>query len=194
MKLILASASPRRHEILSLAGLDHEIRPSDADESSVQYLPHHPEEYVTALARCKAEAVPANAEEIILSADTIVYVPETDEILGKPKNRDDAFRMLSLLSGNTHKVITGVCLADNSGILDGFAVISDVHFRELSDEEIFSYIDRCKPFDKAGAYGIQEGACHFVDSTSGDYYNIVGLPISPVYTKLRPYLTQANEI
>ena len=188
MKLILASASPRRHEILSLAGLEHEIRPSDADESKIPYTPRHPEEYVTALAGCKAKAVSVGEDEILLSADTIVYVPETDEILGKPKDRDDAFRMLSLLSGSTHKVITGVCLADTSGVLDSFAVVSDVHFRELSDTEIYSYIDRCKPFDKAGAYGIQEGACHFVDCITGDYYNIVGLPISPVYTKLRPYL------
>ncbi|MBE6569377.1 MAG: septum formation protein Maf [Ruminococcaceae bacterium] len=194
MKLILASASPRRHEILSLAGLDHEIRPSDADESAIAYTPHQPEQYVIALAGCKADAVPAGENEIVLSADTIVYVPETDEILGKPKDRADAVRMLSLLSGSTHKVITGVCIADASGITDCFAVVSDVHFRTLSEAEIGEYIDRCRPFDKAGAYGIQEGACHFVDCITGDYYNIVGLPICAVYTRLRPLIFENNSL
>ncbi|MBQ7921347.1 MAG: septum formation protein Maf [Clostridia bacterium] len=190
MKLILASASPRRHEILSIAGLEHDIRPSDADESTVIYTPGQPDAYVIELAIRKAEAVSAGEGEIVLSADTIVYVPRKDEILGKPKDREDAVRMLTLLSGNTHKVITGVCIADASGMREAFAVTSDVHFRDLSGEEIAEYIDRCRPYDKAGAYGIQEGACHFVDCITGDYYNIVGLPISAVYTKLRPYFVK----
>lgn len=193
MKLILASASPRRHEILSLAGLDHEIRPSDADESNVSYIPGHPENFVTELAKRKAKAVPAGEDEIILSADTVVYVPGNEEILGKPKDRDDAVRMLTLLSGSTHKVITGVCIADAAGIREAFSVTSDVHFRNLSPDEITEYIDRCRPYDKAGAYGIQEGACHFVDGITGDYYNIVGLPIAPVYTKLRPYFAKHSK-
>jgi len=188
MKLILASASPRRHEILLTAGLEHEIRPSDADESFVRYTPGCPETYVTALAERKAAAVAVQTDEILLSADTVVYVSGSDEILGKPKDRDDALRMLRLLSDNSHKVITGVCIANATGIRESFAVTSDVHFRMLTDTEIAAYIDRYQPYDKAGAYGIQEGACIFVDCITGDYYNIVGLPICAVYTKLRSYL------
>jgi len=185
--IILASQSPRRREILTLAGIGHTVLTAPADESSVAYIPRHPAEYVTAEAVLKNDAVTkiAPEEAVVLSADTIVYDPLADTILGKPQNRDHAFAMLRSLSGRMHQVITGVCITDTaSGTRETFAVTTEVYFRDLTDEEIFSYIDSAQPYDKAGAYGIQEGACIFVSRIEGDYYNVVGLPICEVYVRL----------
>lgn len=185
--IILASQSPRRREILTLAGIEHTVLTAPADESTVVYIPHHPRDYVTAEAVLKNDAVlkiaPDNA--VVLSADTIVYDEISDTVLGKPKDADHAFAMLKSLSGRSHQVITGVCITDKStGRRDSFAVTTDVYFRELSDVEILRYIDTAAPFDKAGAYGIQEGACVFVSRIEGDYYNVVGLPVCEVYERL----------
>ncbi|MBQ2724240.1 MAG: septum formation protein Maf [Clostridia bacterium] len=194
--IILASRSPRRREILTLAGISHTVLTAPADESSVKYIPHHPADYVTAEAVLKNDAVVKTAPEnsIVLSADTIVYDPVTDTVLGKPKDRDHAFAMLKSLSGRMHQVITGVCITDTAaGKRDSFAVTTDVYFRDLSGEEILTYIDTAKPYDKAGAYGIQEGACIFVSRIDGDYYNVVGLPICEVYVRLHDVIERIEK-
>lgn len=183
--LILASASPRRHEILEIAGIAHVVRPGDCDESSVSYRVGEPEAYVTELAQRKGAACPLHADELCLSADTVVYLPHTKEILGKPHNRERAVEMLTALSGQTHRVITGVCLRDTDAVRAVFSVSTDVTFYPLDADDIADYVDTARPFDKAGAYGIQEQACRFVREIHGDYWNIVGLPISRVWQELR---------
>ena len=202
--VILASQSPRRHELLTLAGIPHKIFVSGADEGSVDYVPGHPEEFVTAAAELKNTAVRkaladlrdadftnfdftrAEAENaVILSADTIVYSDASRTIFGKPGSERGAFDMLRELSGHAHRVITGVMLYDTAtGRTARFAESTDVYFRPLEDSEIETYIRVHRPLDKAGAYGIQDGACVFVEKLVGDYYNVVGLPVCRVYTEL----------
>ena len=188
-ELILASQSPRRHEILATAGLSHRVLTAQADEKAVPFHPGRPEEYVTAISRLKNDAVAAAYPDecggrVILSADTIVYAPETDEVLGKPKDKSDAVRMLTGLSGRTHKVITGVTLRYPGGEARSFAEVTEVTFRRLSAEEIEEYCATDEPYDKAGAYGIQGRACVFVEGIRGDYFNVVGLPVCRVYAEL----------
>ena len=183
-KLVLASASPRRHEILDLAGLPHSIRVSHADESSVSYCVGEPEAYVMALARLKGSVVPPAEGELVQSADNVLYIPTNGEVLGKPKDHDDAVRMFRLMSGTTHKVITGVCLTDWTGAEKTFAETTEVTFRTLTDAEIEEYFESSQPYDKAGAYGIQEQACIFVKALKGEYNNVVGLPVTAVYEAL----------
>ena len=137
--LVLASGSPRRHEILDMAQIPHTIRVSHADESTVTYCVGKPEAYVMELAELKGSVVPPEAGEVVLSADTVVYIPETGEVLGKPKDHDDAVRMFHLMSGGMHKVITGVCLRDWTGQKKCFAETTEVHFRKLDEEEIEEY-------------------------------------------------------
>ena len=178
MKLILASQSPRRKEILESVGLNFDIMPVDADES----LPEGIEcaDAVTMLARRKAralaEAHPELSDCVILAADTLVEC--FGEILGKPIDEKDAFRMLKALSGNTHQVYTGVCilypLSDGRRKKRFFSVCTQVAFFPLSDEQILSYIATGSPMDKAGAYGIQDGG--LVESIEGSFSNVVGLP------------------
>ena len=190
--IILASKSPRRRELLTLAGISHTILTADADEGSIVYRPRCPEEYVTAEAVLKNDAVITDSDCIVLSADTIVYDEESDTVLGKPKDRDHAYQMLRSLSGKKHRVITGVCITDRkTGARDAFAVSTDVYFRALTDEEIYTYIDTAHPYDKAGAYGIQEGACIFVEKIHGDYNNVVGLPVCEVYVHLKNMMQSA---
>lgn len=203
--VILASQSPRRHELLTLAGIAHTVFVSGADEGSVEYHPGQPEAYVHNTARLKGLAVrdaladPTKVNlsniglteadlrsSVILSADTIVYSDETQTIFGKPGSEQGAFDMLRTLSGRPHRVITGVMLHDlSSRVTACFAESTEVYFRELSDDEIWNYIRVHRPMDKAGAYGIQDGACVFVEKLVGDYYNVVGLPVCRIYTALR---------
>ena len=203
--VILASQSPRRHELLMLAGIPHKIFVSGADEGTVEYHPGHPEEFVISAAKLKNIAVRnaladinnvnlsnfnLTADEaknaVILSADTIVYSDVTQTIFGKPGSEQGAFKMLRELSGHPHRVITGVMLYDTvTGASSCFAESTDVHFRDLDDREIETYIRVHRPLDKAGAYGIQDGACVFVEKIVGDYYNVVGLPVCRVYTELQ---------
>lgn len=210
--VILASQSPRRHELLTLAGIAHTVFVSGADEGSVEYVPGQPEAYVHSTARLKGIAVRdalANPENVnlsniglseaelrssvILSADTIVYSDETQTIFGKPGSEQGAFDMLRTLSGRPHRVITGVMLYDlSTRATSCFAESTEVHFRELSDDEIRNYIRVHRPMDKAGAYGIQDGACVFVEKLVGDYYNVVGLPVCRVYTALRNLRSPAD--
>lgn len=189
-KVILASASPRRHEILTLAGIDHEIITSNADESAVKFEVGKPEEYAIATASVKNDGVFAKIgknddKAIILSADTIVYIDNSPAPLGKPRGRGDAIRTLKSLSGDSHRVVTGVVLRDTcTGNQVKFAVSTRVIFRDLTDEEIEAYVDSGEPMDKAGSYGIQGGACSFVRAIDGDYFNVVGLPICAVVEAL----------
>ena len=199
-KIILASKSPRRRELLDLAGIAHEVIVTDADEGSVRFTPAEPEKYVMDIAKLKNDALcdmlasdadvyNLNKDAIVISADTIVYIDAIMEILGKPKDADDAVRMLRMMSGGSHRVITGVMLRELGGEkTKRFFESTKVYFRELSDEEIRSYVEECSPLDKAGAYGIQERAAVFAKRIEGEYQNIVGLPICRVYMELVDFI------
>ena len=179
--LILASASPRRGEILANAGIPFVRKaPRDIDETPV--AGELPRDYVMRLAREKAEAVAADPTDIVLGADTIVVIE--GEILGKPSDPADAARMLRRLSGRAHEVITGVCLRNRNGsVID--AATTRVWFSSLSETEIEAYVAGGEPMDKAGAYGIQGLASKFVTRIDGCYFNVMGLPVSLVYSYLR---------
>ncbi len=193
-ELILASASPRRHEILAQAGLAHRVLTAPADEKSVVFLPGKPEEYVMSLAKLKNDAVRDRygaelGDAVILSADTVVWSPDMLSPLGKPASADAARDMLRFLSGRKHEVITGVMLRDpGTGRETLFAEVTEVFFRTLDEEEIVRYVQSGDPLDKAGAYGIQSGACVFVRAIRGDYFNVVGLPVCRVAEELKRLL------
>ena len=174
MKYILASASPRRKELLSMVVSNFSVYPSNIPEIVPQDLPveQHPEY----LARLKAEDISKkHPDDIVIGADTSVILG--DEILGKPKNREDAERMLTALSGNTHKVITG-CAVVKNGICESFSATTEVEFFELSKTQISEYLDTNEYCDKAGSYGIQGFGGLLVKGIKGDYFNVVGLPIA----------------
>ena len=169
---IVASASPRRKEILSMGGFGFRIIPSDCDETIKEKL--SPEETVKVLAERKALSVLSeNENSVVLGCDTVVALG--DEILGKPADREDAFKMIKALSGKTHRVCTGVCIADKNKT-NTFVSVAEVEFYELSDETAESYVATGECDDKAGAYGIQGLGGTLVKSIKGDYYAIVGLP------------------
>lgn len=178
MKLVLASKSPRRSEILKNAGYEFTVRVADADETIPDGT--RPEDAVVFLAARKAMAVPRADDETILGADTIVVLD--NKILGKPKDREDAYNMLKSLSGRAHSVFTGVCIIENGKSMT-FAEETQVEFLSLTDKEIYEYIDTNDCYDKAGAYGIQGYASKFIRRISGDYFNVVGLPISAIFEK-----------
>lgn len=177
--IVLASASPRRAELLRAAGIDFTIRVADVDETL--WPDEAPQAYVARLAQTKALAV-AQADEIVLGADTTVVIG--DEIAGKPVNLDDAKRMLQLLSGQWHEVLTGVSLVCNDEVTTEVAV-TRVKFAALSETEIDWYATSGEPDDKAGAYAIQGFASRFVERIEGSYSNVVGLPLETVYRLLR---------
>ncbi len=179
-KIILASSSPRRRELMSTAGLDFEIIVKDVDESIPDGIA--PVDAAKMTAKKKALAVANDFEYCtVIGADTIVVAG--GRILGKPADKEDACRMLRMLSGIEHEVITGVCIAVGEKI-DNFAVTSKVKFYDLTDEEIEAYVETGEPMDKAGSYGIQGKGCTLVERIEGDYFNIVGLPIAEVYRKI----------
>jgi len=175
--IILASGSPRRRQILRLAGIPHEVVVSNADET----IDGAPDFQVKELALRKARAVlfarGKNENEIILAADTLVFIDE--KVLGKPSDPKEAFEMLKSLSGRMHTVYTGVALLRGEEEYV-FADAANVFFHELSDAEINAYIATGEPFDKAGAYGVQERGAILVEKVDGDFYTVVGLPISKV--------------
>lgn len=175
--LVLASASPRRQELLRNAGIAFTVQPANISET---LLPGElPKIYAERLAREKASAVfDRNPEKFVLGADTIVIVD--GEILGKPKDAGDAARMLQLLSGRSHQVITGVCLRGR-GFADVRSEVTAVKMLKLHEDEIASYIATREPMDKAGAYAIQGLASRWISRIEGDYFNVVGLPVSLVY-------------
>jgi septum formation protein len=182
--LVLASASPRRRELLAQAGFAFEVQPADVNEDLRPG--EDPIAYVTRLAREKAEAVfaqraNADAELVVLGADTTVCVDR--QILGKPESAQDAARMLRLLSGRTHRVITGVALVSASQTQVA-AEVTAVQFLSVSEAEIAGYIATGEPSDKAGAYAIQGYAARWIPRIEGCYFNVVGLPIALVSTLL----------
>lgn len=178
LNLVLASGSPRRSELLRAAGIDFTVRVADVDE---KVLPNElPRDYVVRLSREKARAVAADGE-VVLGADTTVVA--LNEIIGKPEDAKDAERMLRLLSGKWHEVLTGVSLVSGSQVSSDVAV-TRVKFAKLSDEEINWYVASGEPMDKAGAYGIQGYASRFVERIEGSYSNVVGLPVQMVYRML----------
>lgn len=179
MKIVLASKSARRKELLSMLCSDFTIRVSDADES---YSESDLFKVPALLASKKAMAVFINDDEIIIGCDTVVI--NDGELLGKPKDRDDAVRMLKAMSGHFHYVVSGVFLRTREKC-HSFSVSTRVYMRELTDGEIDFYVDRFEPYDKAGAYGIQESAGAFIEKIDGDFYNVVGLPICALTTALR---------
>lgn len=181
-RLILASASPRRAELLSAAGIDFEVAPAHVDEAV--HAGEFPEAYVTRVAAEKARATHRRFPgRTILAADTTVVVDH--HILAKPADADDARRMLHLLSGRTHQVITGVAIIQPGAALDVRLDRTEVEFAGLSSSEIEWYVKSGEPMDKAGAYAIQGLASRFVTGIRGSYSNVVGLPVSLVYQMLR---------
>jgi len=178
--LVLASASPRRREILERAGIPFVIRPASVDETLLGG--ESAEAYVKRLARAKAEAVDAAPGDLVLGADTVVVVD--DQILGKPADPADAALMLTLLNGRWHEVLTGICLrSDQETIVE--AVSTRVHFTPLTGGDIDGYVASGEPMDKAGAYAIQGLASKFIDGIEGCYFNVVGLPVATVFRHYR---------
>ncbi len=179
--LILASASPRRAELLRNAGITFIVVPADVREEP---LPHEtPLGYAQRLARDKAWAIFAShPDDAVLGADTVVVVDE--HLLEKPTDAEDAVRMLRLLSGRTHQVITGVCVLAR-GFERSEAEVTQVSFSELSSDEIAAYVETGEPMDKAGAYAIQGIASRWTERIEGCYFNVVGLPLPRVYRLLR---------
>lgn len=204
VRLILASNSPRRKELLSGLGLEYEVRTMQGiDESYPDGLPM--EEIPQYISRKKAAAYSLDADELLITADTIVWLD--GEVLGKPADEEEARQMLRKLSGKTHQVVTGVtlmydvrCTMNDEGCMmvngqlsmaneikqHSFASVSQVTFAQLSDEEIDYYVSRYRPLDKAGAYGIQEWIGYIgVTSIQGSYFNVMGLPVQRLYTEMK---------
>ncbi len=182
--LVLASSSPRRHELLAAAGIDHIIhRPTDIDETPLPGEP--PETLVQRLARAKAASVADQLPgRVVLGADTIVCLD--NQILGKPADLDEAAACLRLLSGNTHRVITGACLLRRRPLHDDvWYCISEVTFRVLTDADIAHALTLTNPLDKAGAYAIQEQEAHLIAHFTGLRSNIIGLPVEDLLAHLR---------
>ena len=173
-KFILASASARRREILSHIGLEYTAIAADVDE--ITGLPDTPADIVRELAKRKALALSDkfDGETIVIGSDTVVCMD--GRVLNKPKDKDDARRMLKSLSGGKHQVYSGLCVTDGEKTICTHAVTT-VKMRDISDDEITSYIATGEPLDKAGAYGIQDKGGIFVERIEGDYYNVVGLPL-----------------
>jgi septum formation protein len=185
-KIILASNSPRRKELLAGIDVDFEVRViQDIDESYPADIPT--KDIAEYISRKKAAVYQTRMadDELIITADTIVVLDS--EVMGKPHDEADASRMLHELSGRTHQVITGVTLTTTTR-QQSFSVETDVTFKTLSDEEINYYVQRYKPFDKAGAYGIQEWIGHIgVTGLQGSYFNVMGLPVQRIYEALREF-------
>ena len=184
--IILASGSPRRKELLAAAGFDFEIITSSVDENYDASLP--PIEVAPFLANLKAAAVASelrSTEVIVIGADTIVVLD--GQIFGKPTSKGDAHQMLTQLSDRTHQVMTGVSMIAPSKTFS-FVEVTDVVFKQLSDEEIWAYIETGEPMDKAGSYGIQGKGSALVDHIEGDYDNVVGLPITRLSALLKSLL------
>ena len=182
-KVILASNSPRRKELLAGLGVDYEVRTlPDVDESYPETL--QGADIPLYIAKEKADAYVAMMQpgELMITADTIVWLD--GKVLGKPRDREDALQMLRTMSGRTHKVFTGVCITTTDW-QRSFTAQTEVRFATLSEDEIIYYVDNFKPMDKAGAYGVQEWIGFIgVENISGSYYNIMGLPVQKLYREL----------
>jgi len=178
--IVLASQSPRRSEILRQAGIPFVVKPANVDETARPG--ESPEDYVKRVARDKVLAAGATPGETVLGADTVVVVD--GEILGKPANSADAVRMLGLLAGREHRVLTGICLQRGAEMVIDCAS-TRVWFKPMMPEEIAGYVATGEPMDKAGAYAIQGLASKFVERIEGCYFNVIGLPLSQVYRYLK---------
>lgn len=182
-KIILASQSPRRKELLSMLEIPFDVIVADINEQ-IDYNNDLVEE-IKKLSYQKAEAVfKDHQDNIVIGSDTIVYID--NEVLGKPKTIENAKEMLHKLSNRTHQVVTAVTIMSKDKV-DTFASITDVTFYELSDEEINRYVDSTEPLDKAGAYAIQGKGSEFVKSINGDYYTVVGLPVAELFHRLKKF-------
>ncbi len=183
MRVVLASGSPRRHELLKLIYSDFEIRVSDACET----LPHEISASKTAeyLSMVKAKAVERADDELVIGCDTVVVID--DKVLGKPSSEEDCRKMLENLSGRTHTVYTGVSLLYGDKE-HSFTAATEVTFYQLSDKEITDYIATKEPFDKAGGYGIQGFGSLLVSGIKGDYFNVVGLPVARLKREIESFL------
>jgi len=185
MQLILASQSPRRRELMEIFRVPFIIRVADIDETMD---PNKPASQEVARVSCaKAQAVAHDPDDVVIAADTIVVC--NGQVLGKPTDEADAYRMLRLLSGRDHQVMTGLTVLRGDKCVT-CTEITDIHFRELSDREILAYIATKEPMDKAGSYGIQGGAALFAEKLNGDYYNVVGLPVCRLGQILRDLLME----
>lgn len=185
LKVVLASASPRRKELLSLIFNEYDIRPADCDETLPEGIKAQEAVEYLSLIKNKATVEICDENSLVISADTVVAVE--GEILGKPQDKEDARRMISLLSGREHQVFTGVTLSLN-GKFKTFSEKTDVVFYKLTDKEIEDYISTDEPYDKAGAYGIQGKAGLLVKSVNGDYYNVVGLPVARLKREIMEFI------
>lgn len=182
-KIILGSQSPRRKELLRNMGIsDFEIIVPTCDESYPDGL--SPQETVCYISRKKSEAIPCGEDSVVITADTMVFLG--DRRLGKPKDREDALQMLLALQGCCHTVCTGVTVR-NRETAETFAVTTAVYFRPCTREELLAYIDGGEPMDKAGAYGIQQQGALLVERIEGDYFNVVGLPVSRLGQVLKQF-------
>ncbi|MBR3973914.1 MAG: septum formation inhibitor Maf [Oscillospiraceae bacterium] len=180
MQLILASASPRRKELMGLFHIPFQIRAADIDETMEKNA--DPAVEVGRVSRLKAMATPCDPGDVVVAADTIVVCDGI--VLGKPHSEEEAVSMLSLLSGRDHQVMTGVTVLRDENC-ETFTEITDIHFRPLSEKEIRAYVATGEPMDKAGSYGIQGGAALFCSHMVGDYYNVMGLPVCRLGEVLR---------
>lgn len=180
-EIVLASKSPRRQELLSVLGLPFTILVPHGEEKIEPG--EDPSQAVMRIAQAKAQAITGHTTGIIIAADTVVWCQ--GKILGQPKNFDDAYQQLSMLSGKEHQVFTGLCVLAPGGAADVQYENSTVYFRTLSKAEIIAYIETKEPLDKAGSYGIQGKGALFVNRIEGCYYNIVGLPLTRLYFMLK---------
>lgn len=187
MNIILASQSPRRKELLGLLNIPFSVRVADIDETLEEALPVA--EAVARLSRRKAEAISRQGADIVIAADTVVVCDGA--VLGKPKDEEDAYRMLRMLSGRQHQVMTGLTVLQDEKAVS-HTEITDIFFRDLTDTEIRAYIATKDPMDKAGAYGIQNGAALFVEKIHGDYFNVVGLPVCRLGLILREWMEESQ--
>lgn len=190
-KIILASASPRRQQLMRDAGFEFEIRLKETEEIYPETLVST--EVPVYLSRLKAAAFADEIQEgeLLITADTVVCLGA--KILGKPKNREHAIEILYQLSGQKHTVVTGVCLTTRHK-QQTFSSFTDVYFKELTEDEIVYYIDHYKPFDKAGAYGIQEWIGYIgIKRIDGSFYNVMGLPVQQLYTTLQSFGKESDK-
>lgn len=180
--LILASMSPRRREILALAGFEFTVHPADIDESVPDGTPADSAVIMTAQKKAEVVLPYASEEDVILAADTVVCLDGV--IIGKPATTDEAVKTLRTLSDRTHTVYTGYCLLKGGKRISGVEA-TNVTFRELDGDEIADYVASGEPMDKAGAYGLQGRGCTFAKRIDGDYFNVIGLPICTIHNCLK---------
>ena len=187
MRLILASQSPRRQQLLQLLRVTFTVCPADIDEGMDPKKP--PQAEVARVSKLKAEATAREPGDVVIAADTIVVLQ--DRVLGKPADKAEAVSMLRDLSGRDHQVMTGITVLRNDRAIT-HTEITDVHFRPLTQEEILRYVETGEPMDKAGAYGIQGFAAPFVEGIRGDYFNVVGLPVCKLSQILQEFMEETQ--